>query len=150
MRTHDLIGRVLTFVSIDRTEVASVPVQELISGQKEAYYLGAVLLSYGFGEAQEGFSGYYPIFVKELVFYRDKVNLNENVEENHANYDIGACLALVLTKGVNIAGYRYNLGGPIDSKFISLALFAKNEANNIYNKNNSIVNVMTNSISICI
>lgn len=96
------MGRILTYVSFEPSEVA-IPLQEALSLSQEAYAMWATLLAYGLSKAEEAIANFYPLIVKQLVFYRDKVPINEETEKNKFNYDVGAQLINALSRAVNVA-----------------------------------------------
>lgn len=96
------MGRILTYISLEPSEVG-IPLQEALSLSQEAYATWATLLAYGLSKAEEAIASFYPLFVKQLVFYRDKVAINEETEKNKFNYDVGAQLINTLTRAVNVA-----------------------------------------------
>lgn len=102
VNTHDVMGRILTYVSLEPSEVG-IPLQEALSLSQEAYATWATLLAYGLSKAEEAIANFYPLIVKQLVFYRDKVPINEETEKNKFNYDVGAQLINTLTRAVNVA-----------------------------------------------
>ncbi|MCL4127123.1 UNVERIFIED_CONTAM: hypothetical protein GTU68_063653, partial [Idotea baltica] len=102
---QDLISRIMAYVSMEPTEV-QMPITQVLSLAQEAYSLWAVFLSYGLAKSQQGFSTFYPLFVKQLIFYRDKVDINDKLESNQFNYEVGAHLANVLTKGLCVSATK--------------------------------------------
>ena len=96
------MSQVLTYVSIEPSEV-SIPLQEALMLSQEAYALWATFLMYGLRKAQEAFTSFYPMLIKQLVFYRDKISVNEDIESNKFNYDVGAGIFNVMARAVNVA-----------------------------------------------
>lgn len=105
IESHDFISRIMSYVSLEPTEV-SMPLAEVLSLCQEAYHLWSIFLSYGLAKSQQAFSTFYPYFIKQLIFYRDKVDLNNNIESNQFNYEIGAHMINVLTKGLCVAATK--------------------------------------------
>ncbi|XP_042233648.1 RNA polymerase II-associated protein 1-like [Homarus americanus] len=102
VNTHNIMSHVLTYVSLEPSEV-SIPLQEALALSQEAYRMWAVLLTYGLSKSQEAVASFYPLLVKQLVFYRDKVSVNEETDKNKFNYDVGAHMIAALTAAVNVA-----------------------------------------------
>ncbi|KAK7084363.1 hypothetical protein SK128_015476 [Halocaridina rubra] len=102
VNTYGIMSQILTYVSLEPSEV-SMPLQEVLMLSQEAYGLWSIFLAYGLTKAQEAFSSFYPMLVKQLVFYREKVPVNENVEKNKFNYDVGSHMLAVISRALNIA-----------------------------------------------
>lgn len=81
----------------------SLPLQEALLLSQEAYAMWSVLLAYGLSKPVEAVASFYPMFVKQLVFYRDKVPLNQEQENNKFNYDVGSHMVAVLGRAVEVA-----------------------------------------------
>ncbi|XP_063846587.1 RNA polymerase II-associated protein 1-like isoform X1 [Scylla paramamosain] len=102
VNTYQVMDRLLVYVSMEPSEV-SLPLQEALMLSQEAYSLWSVLLTYGLTKPVEAVASFYPMFVKQLVFYRDKVPLNQEQENNKFNYDVGAQMVAVLGRAVEVA-----------------------------------------------
>ncbi|KAK4313416.1 hypothetical protein Pmani_015227 [Petrolisthes manimaculis] len=102
VHTHHLMNQILVYVSLDPSEV-SVPTQEMLMLCQEAYATWSVFLAYGLSKSVEAVVNFYPLFVKQLIFYRDKVDVNEATDENQFNYDVGAQIMTTLTRAINVA-----------------------------------------------
>lgn len=96
------MSRILTYVSLEPSEI-SIPHQEALALSQEAYATWAVLLAYGLSKPQEAIASFYPLLVKQLVFYRDKVSISEETDKNKFNYDVGTHMINALTRAVNVA-----------------------------------------------
>lgn len=102
VNTHQLMDRLLVYVALEPSEV-SLPLQEALLLCQEAYATWSVLLAYGLGKPVESVASFYPMFVKQLIFYRDKVPLNQDQDSNKFNYDVGAHMLATLTRAVEVA-----------------------------------------------
>ncbi|XP_050696008.1 RNA polymerase II-associated protein 1-like [Eriocheir sinensis] len=102
VNTHQLMDRLLVYVAMEPSEV-SLPLQEALLLSQEAYATWAVLLAYGLSKPVEAVASFYPMFVRQLVFYRDKVPLNQEQENNKFNYDVGAHMLATLSRAVEVA-----------------------------------------------
>ncbi|XP_066939615.1 RNA polymerase II-associated protein 1 isoform X1 [Macrobrachium rosenbergii] len=102
LNTYDVMSQVLTYVSLEPSEMG-MPQQEALMLSQESYTLWATFLAYGLNKPQEAFTSFYPMLVKQLIFYRDKVSINEDTEKNKFNYDVGACILSVMARAVNVA-----------------------------------------------
>nr|XP_045592903.1 RNA polymerase II-associated protein 1-like [Procambarus clarkii]XP_045592904.1 RNA polymerase II-associated protein 1-like [Procambarus clarkii] len=102
VNTYDIMSRILTYVSLEPSEV-SIPLKEALTLSQEAYALWGVLLSYGLSKPQEAITSFYPMLVKQLLFYRDKVSVNEETAKNKFNYDVGTHMITVMMRAVNVA-----------------------------------------------
>ncbi|XP_068246885.1 RNA polymerase II-associated protein 1 [Palaemon carinicauda] len=129
LNTYDVMSQVLIYVSLEPSEVG-MPQQEALMLSQESYSLWATFLAYGLNKPQEAFSSFYPMLVKQLMFYRDKISVNEDLEKNKFNYDVGACIFNVLARAVNVAATHsllknkmtLNQGTLVDAEGKSLVL----------------------------
>jgi len=108
VRNYKIFDRILPYVSQDPTEVA-LPLSEALSLSVESYSLWCVLLSYGLPEAQEALISFWPLLIRQLHFYRDKVNINEDTGSNELNFDLGANLVQLLAYGLSVASSKDKL-----------------------------------------
>ncbi|KAK8731111.1 hypothetical protein OTU49_007805 [Cherax quadricarinatus] len=102
VNTHDVVSRILVYVSLEPSEI-SIPLKEALALSQEAYSLWGVLLTYGLSKPQEAFISFYPMLVRKLVFYRDKVSVSDYNDTNKFNYDVGAHMIAVMMRALNIA-----------------------------------------------
>ncbi|RXG72509.1 RNA polymerase II-associated protein 1 [Armadillidium vulgare] len=110
VENYNIISLLMAYTSME-AEGIEMPVTEVLTLTQEAYYIWSVFLSYELLKAQEGFITFYPLFIRQLLFYRDKIDINVNVNSNHYNYDVGAHLVNVLTKGLCVASTTSLLTG---------------------------------------
>ncbi|XP_045125423.1 RNA polymerase II-associated protein 1-like isoform X2 [Portunus trituberculatus] len=102
VNTYQVMDRLVVYVSLEPSEV-SLPLQEALMLSQEAYSLWSVLLTYGLSKPVEAVASFYPMFVRQLVFYRDKVSLNQDQDNNKFNYDVGAQMVAALGRAVEVA-----------------------------------------------
>lgn len=102
VNSHQIMSQILAYVSLEPSQL-SMPLQEALMLSQEAYAIWAVLLTYGLSKPQEAIASFYPLLVKQLVFYRDKVSVNEETDKNKFNYDVGSHIISTLTRAVNVA-----------------------------------------------
>ncbi|CAL4087664.1 unnamed protein product [Meganyctiphanes norvegica] len=100
--TFDIMSRILSYVSLEPSEV-EMPRSEAMHLSKESYAMWATLLRYGLIKPQEAVSSFYPMLVRQLIFYRDKVNVNEDTDTNRFNFDVGAHIFEMLMRALNVA-----------------------------------------------
>ena len=97
-----LMTRLLTFMSYEPTEVA-LPLTEALKLSVSAHELFSVLLGFGIQQAQESFLSFLPLLIRQLHFYRDKVNVNEDTGSNELNFDLGSHLVTSVRRALSIA-----------------------------------------------
>ncbi|KAG0710172.1 RNA polymerase II-associated protein 1 [Chionoecetes opilio] len=102
VNTHHIMDRLLVYVALEPSEV-SMPLQEALLLSQEAYAMWSVLLAYGLTKPVESVASFYPMFVRQLVFYRDKVPLNLDQHSHKFNYDVGSHLVAALGRAVQVA-----------------------------------------------
>lgn len=100
--TFDIMSRILSYVSLEPTEV-EMPRSEAMQLSKESYAMWATLLRYGLNKPQEAVASFYPMLVRQLIFYRDKVNINEDTDTNRFNFDVGAHIFEMLMCALNVS-----------------------------------------------
>ncbi|XP_076033905.1 RNA polymerase II-associated protein 1 isoform X2 [Oratosquilla oratoria] len=112
VKDHLVMERLLAYVSVEPSSMG-MPRQEALVLSQEAYALWSVLLAYGLPEAQEAVTSFFPYLVKQLVFYRDRVDVNQEEESNKFNYDVGAALVHTMYRAVNVAATHSLLVGRV-------------------------------------
>ena len=103
--SYSLMSRILVFVSQDPTEIG-LPLSEMLKLIVEAYYFWEVAMGYSLYAAQEALVSFYPMLVRQLYFYRDKVSINEDTDSNKLNFDLGASMIALLTRAVSVAASK--------------------------------------------
>lgn len=101
-RKHRLLPRIIAFVSLDPAEI-SLPQSEVLKLIVEAYSLWSVLMGYGLQDAQQSLKDFLPMLIRQLHFYRDKVDINENIVSNELNYNVGSNIIRMLGCALSVA-----------------------------------------------
>lgn len=100
--TFDIMSCILSYVSLEPSEV-EIPRSEAMQLSKESYAIWATLLRYGLNKPQEAVASFYPMLVRQLIFYRDKVDINEDTDTNRFNFDVGAHIFEMLMCALNVS-----------------------------------------------
>ncbi|CAG0914363.1 unnamed protein product [Notodromas monacha] len=107
---------VICYISFDPSELG-LPLQESLLLSLESYWTWTVFLTFELGE--EAFLSLYPILVRQLSYYEQKISVNSDVHANTFNYDLGSALLGVFEVAVRLARGRRNRRNDSDSLCIT-------------------------------
>lgn len=102
---YDLMTKLVTFVSLPPFEV-SLPLSEVLRLSIEAHFLWATLIGYGLHPPQTTLLSFYPMVMRQLTFYRDRVAINEDMGSNQFNFDLGTSLIYMLNRTLSVAATK--------------------------------------------